>query len=94
MDPFSAIGLGIGLGFAWFIRDLEPLGGSGAANTASGSVNEDIEAANEPSCTETPNVESATPPIASTVLRSTQLLTDEESEEAAQALRSALGRRR
>lgn len=94
MDPFTVIGLGIGLGFAWFMRDLEPLGGSGAANTASGSVNEDVEAANEPSCSDTANIERLAPPVASTVHRSTQLLTDEESHEAAEALRSALERRR
>ncbi len=94
MDIFSLLGLGIGVAFAFMLPKILTLDGN---DPGSGVTNQpDQKRTRESRSSAATGFDSSDPNerTDSTIHRSTQLLTDEESEEAAEALRSALGKRR
>ena len=83
---------GIGMGIALLLR--KPSNGRISGDTAMNSYEEKEHNESQSGRGKAPTPLKAADDLPHTIHRSTQLLTDEESEEAAEALRAALGKRR
>ena len=94
MEFFTFLGLGMGLGFAFLLHQLGTPAGPGSGSAVTHRSEKKSRSESRSSAALPHETKGAAEDSGSTIHRSTQLLTDEESEEAAEALRTALGKRR